>query len=251
MAKPPFIELPTGERIDILYEDRSVLAIDKPAGWMLAPDEWQRTSRNLQAALRSSLEARDFWASSRNLKFLRFIHRLDAETTGVLLLGKNPGVISALSQLFETHQVTKAYLAVVLGIPKRPKWVCDENLDAVPGILGKMRTVTRGGKPSVTEFKVLETRGNRTLLEAHPLSGRTHQIRVHLQASGHPVVGDSLYGPPGDTQLPLALRAILVEYEDPFSRRAVRIRASTTEFLKQFGFETRPAPPGAQTEAQQ
>jgi 23S rRNA-/tRNA-specific pseudouridylate synthase len=69
MAKPDYIELSTGERIPILYEDRSVLAIDKPRGWMLVPVSWQNTSRNLQAALTSSIAARDFWARSRNLKY--------------------------------------------------------------------------------------------------------------------------------------------------------------------------------------
>src|SRR5207247_10320808 len=90
MAKPHQIELPTGENLPILYEDRSVLAIDKPRGWMLVPFSWQRTSRNLQAALISSMTAGDFWARSRGLRFLRFIHRLYADTTGILLLGKSP-----------------------------------------------------------------------------------------------------------------------------------------------------------------
>jgi 23S rRNA-/tRNA-specific pseudouridylate synthase len=86
MARPSGpIELPTGEEIPVLYEDRSVLAIDKPRGWMLAPASWQKTGRNLQAALESSIRAGDFWARSRGLKFLRFVHRLDAGTSGVLL----------------------------------------------------------------------------------------------------------------------------------------------------------------------
>src|SRR5262252_8962645 len=111
MAKPNFIELPTGETIPILYEDRSVLAIDKPAGWMLVPFSWQKTSRNLQAALTSSIAARDFWARSRNLKFLRFVHRLDAETTGILLLAKSHGAVEAFGNLFESRKMEKSYLA--------------------------------------------------------------------------------------------------------------------------------------------
>ena len=81
MAKPDYIELGDGERISILYEDRSVMAIDKPPGWMLVPIMWQQTDRNLQAAIASSLAAGDFWARSRNLKFLKHIHRLDADTS--------------------------------------------------------------------------------------------------------------------------------------------------------------------------
>src|ERR1700722_17317641 len=106
MAKPKIIELNDGEIvITILYEDRSVLGLDKPAGWMLAPDSWDQTGRNLHLALQSSLTARAFWASSRSLKFLRFVHRLDAETTGVTLFAKNPGVLRAYSRLFEDRHV--------------------------------------------------------------------------------------------------------------------------------------------------
>ena len=88
MAKPNSIELPGCEPIPILFEDRAVVAIDKPAGWMLVPFSWQKTSRNLQAAISSSIAAGDFWARSRGLKFLRHVHRLDSDTSGVLLLAK-------------------------------------------------------------------------------------------------------------------------------------------------------------------
>src|SRR5213593_2527572 len=103
MAKTSYIELGSGEQIPILYEDRSVLAIDKPRGWMLVPFSWQRTDRNLQAALSSSIAAKDFWARSRNIRFLRFVHRLDAETTGVLLFAKSPGATKSYSRLFESR----------------------------------------------------------------------------------------------------------------------------------------------------
>src|SRR5947208_6840747 len=124
MAKPDYIELPGTEPIAILYEDRSVIAIDKPRDWMLAPFSWQKTNRNLQAALTSSITARDFWARSRNLKFLRFIHRLDAETTGILLLGKSPGAVTSYGRLFESRKMEKIYLAVVQGRPQETLWTC-------------------------------------------------------------------------------------------------------------------------------
>jgi 23S rRNA pseudouridine1911/1915/1917 synthase len=104
MPKPSQVELPTGERFPILYEDRSVLAIDKPAGWMLVPFSWQKTGRNLQAALASSIAAGDFWARSRNLRFLRFVHRLDAETSGILLLAKSPGAVRSFGEMFEGQE---------------------------------------------------------------------------------------------------------------------------------------------------
>src|SRR6185312_3610095 len=124
MPKTDFIELPTGEKISVLYEDRSVMAIDKPRGWMLVPFSWQKTSRNLQAALVSSIAAKDFWARSRNLKFLRFVHRLDADTTGILLFAKSLGAVDSYGNLFESRKMEKVYLAVVHGKPKQNEWVC-------------------------------------------------------------------------------------------------------------------------------
>ncbi len=93
MPKTNFIELEDCEPIPILYEDRSVIAIDKPPGWMLIPHSWQKTTRNLQAAIASSIAGRDFWARSRSLKFLRHVHRLDADTSGVLLFAKSFGAV--------------------------------------------------------------------------------------------------------------------------------------------------------------
>lgn len=105
MAKPNFIELPDCEPIPILYEDRSVIAVDKPCGWLLAPVSWPKTARNLQAAINSSIAARDIWARSRGLKFLRYIHRLNADTSGVLLFAKSPDAVETYSDPFTKRPV--------------------------------------------------------------------------------------------------------------------------------------------------
>lgn len=238
-AGPREIVLPTGLVIPILYEDRGVLAIDKPAGWMLAPDSWTQTSRNLQLALASSMNAGDFWARKRNLKFIRFIHRLDAETSGVLLLARNPGVLTALSQLFETREVTKKYFAVVHGAPPSPEWTCDLPIGEETAARGRMKVDRETGRDARTIFRVRETRGPLTLIQAEPETGRTHQIRVHLQAAGCSVVGDSLYASrlfPGGTNDALALRAMSVRYLDPFLQQKVSVAAPAEEFLARFGF---------------
>lgn len=235
MPKPDAIQLPGVEPIPILYEDRSVLAVDKPRDWMLVPFNWQRTNRNLQAAIVSSIAARDFWARSRGLRFLRFVHRLDADTTGVLLFAKSPGAVESYSELFESRRMAKTYLAVVHGRPSTDEWTCRLKLSPDPKQVGRMRVDARTGKEAETRFRVLH-RGNRTsLIEAFPLTGRTHQIRVHLQQSGHACVGDAIYSKAGD-DFELGLRAVRLAYRDPFTKRSVEIHAPTEGFCRAFGF---------------
>ncbi|HAB15807.1 MAG TPA: RluA family pseudouridine synthase [Verrucomicrobiales bacterium] len=231
---PKDIELPDGTIVPILYEDRSVLVLDKPAGWLVAPDDWVNTRRNLSLALRSSLENGDWWARSRNLRFLRFVHRLDAETSGILLFAKSQGAVAAYSRLFEDRHVTKTYLAVVRGQVPSERWTRRDPLGPESQVSGRFRVDPKFGKAAETSFQVLARSGPLTLLEARPLTGRTHQIRLHLQASGCPVVGDEFYGSPDVRGL--GLRSVGLNYTDPFQRRKISITAPTEDFCRHFGF---------------
>jgi len=235
MAKPGAIELPGSEPIPILYEDRSVLALDKPRGWMLVPVSWQNTGRNLQAAINSSLAARDFWARTRSLKFLRYVHRLDADTTGVLLFAKSRGAVETYSKMFEGRQMEKTYLAVVSGRAPDIEWTCQLKLAPDPGRVGRIKVDARRGKPAETHFRLLKSHDKYSLIAARPVTGRTHQIRVHLAEAGLPIAGDELYGNVKN-QLPLGLRAVRLAYFDPFTKTRVEIRAATEQFLKEYGF---------------
>jgi 23S rRNA pseudouridine1911/1915/1917 synthase len=235
MPRPSFIQLPGAETIPILYEDRSVLAIDKPRGWMLVPYSWQKTNWNLQAALVSSISAGDFWARSRGLKFLKFVHRLDAETTGILLFAKSQGAVESYSILFESRRMEKTYLAAVDGVPQQDLWTCRLKLGPAAAQIGRMKVDERGGKEAETHFRVLQRRERLTLIEARPFTGRTHQIRIHLAESGCPCVGDDVYGH-GREKLRLGLRAVRLAYTDPFLRRRIEIRAPVEDFCREYGF---------------
>jgi RluA family pseudouridine synthase len=236
VARPNRIELADGSEIPILYEDRAVLAIDKPAGWMLVPYNWDKTGRNLQLAISSAILGGAFWARSRGLRFLKYIHRLDAETTGILLFAKSQGALRSYGDLFESRHMQKRYLAVVRGDPREDEWVCKQKLGPDPKEHGRNR-VDPQGKEAETKFNVLERKNGLALIEARPLTGRTHQIRLHLADSGLPIVGDPMYGAQEDRSRrnPLmALRAVELAYEDPFSRKRVRIVAPSEEFVQQF-----------------
>lgn len=249
MPKPAFIELNDGTEIPILFENRSVLAIDKPAGWMLVPFTWQRTNRNLHAAIVSAIASGKYWAKIRGLKFLCHVHRLDAETTGILLLARSRGALDTIGDLFESRQVAKRYLAVVDGVPRNREWTCRLRLAPDPDRIGRIQIDPKAGKEAETHFRVLDTREGKALVAARPVTGRTHQIRVHLASAGCPVHGDVLYGRPAEqrsnpitparkrpTPPPLALRAIDLAYTDPFTRKPVHIHAPFDSFVRSHGF---------------
>ena len=206
-----------------------MLVLDKPAGWLMVPTSWEKTARNLQLALESSINARDFWARSRNIKFLRFVHRLDAETSGAVLFVRSQGAIRAYSELFEGRQVQKTYLAVVTGVPKEIEWTCTEPIKVRRGVPAEP------AKDAETYFRVLKTIDATSLIAARPLTGRTHQIRVHLAGAGHPVIGDALYG--NGSGQPLALRSSGLAYRDPFTHKNVKIMAPFGEFVRNYRFE--------------
>lgn len=233
MARPNCIQLFKEEPIPILYEDRSILAIDKPAGWMLVPFSWQRTNRNLQAAIVSSIGAGHFWARSRGIRFLKYIHRLDAETTGILLFGKSQGALDSFGELFETRRVEKVYLAVTDAEPEQAAWTCRLPIGPDPEQHGLMR-VDKHGKEAETEFRVVSSANGLHLIEARPATGRQHQIRIHLAQSGCPIVADELYGQPIDAEM--GLRAVGLAYRDPFTHKPVTIRAPVVGFLEYYGF---------------
>ena len=240
MAKPNFIELPGCDLIPIIFEDRSVLAIDKPRGWMLVPDSWRKTNWNLQTAIDSSIRADDFWARSRNLRYLRHVHRLDADTSGVMLFANSEGAMRAMGDMFESRRMEKTYLAVVEGVPKEKEWNCELPIGPDPKNFGKMRVdYSEEGKESETHFRVLMSNERFTLIEASPLTGRTHQIRLHLAESGSPIMCDEIYGRV-EKGFRLGLRAVRLAYQDTFTRRPVNIIAPAEEFLREFNFKLTP-----------
>jgi tRNA pseudouridine32 synthase / 23S rRNA pseudouridine746 synthase len=150
--------------------------------------------------------------------------------------------LKAFQQMFETRRMHKVYIAAVKGVPNKDEWIC--RLPLGPEGTGKMRVAPRAAfnsettKDAETHFKLLEKGQGTSLIEARPVTGRTHQIRVHLAAEGYPVLGDQLYGAGdgGDRDWPLALRAIHLSYSDPFTGRNIHIDAPAGDFIKAFGF---------------
>ncbi|MFZ2948059.1 MAG: RNA pseudouridine synthase, partial [Desulfuromonadaceae bacterium] len=133
----------------------------------------------------------EYFKSQGNSEPARVVHRLDRGTSGAMLFPKNRQGAGRLSKLFQDGLVDKLYLALVLGRPEQERWT----VDAPIGKVASARYgVVEGGKEAVTEFRTVASSGEISLVEARPLTGRTHQIRVHLASAGLPIIGDATYG---------------------------------------------------------
>jgi 23S rRNA pseudouridine1911/1915/1917 synthase len=179
----------TGLNLPVLYEDSVLLVIDKPAGLAVhgAPGDESPT------VAAWFLERYPDLASAFEAERPGIVHRLDKDTSGVLLLAKIPAAQSRLSAAFAGRTVEKTYLAICDGVPGRPHAIVEAPIARHPGDRTRM-AVMPGGRAARTEYELLGDDGERSLLLVHPETGRTHQIRVHLSAIGFPVAQDSVYG---------------------------------------------------------
>jgi 23S rRNA pseudouridine955/2504/2580 synthase len=169
----------------VLYKDEDMLAIDKPAG--LAVQGGSKLDRHLDAML----DVLRFDAAERP----RLVHRLDRDTSGVLLLARNARSAAALAEAFRAKTCRKTYWAIVAGVPKIRQGKIDLPLAKLPGRAGERVVPDEEGKSAVTTYRVLDHAGNKAAwLELSPLTGRTHQLRAHCAALGTPILGDGKYG---------------------------------------------------------
>lgn len=186
----------------LLYEDDGLIAVNKPAGV-----NTQRTPYQLKGTL-------EYWVAEYFRQHginepCRVIHRLDRGTSGAMLFPKQKRAAACLSKLFHDGLVRKCYLALVNGCPEQETW----GVDAPIGKVGSARYgVVEGGKEARTEFRLLSSAGGCSLVEARPLTGRTHQIRVHLASCGLPIVGDATYG--GTPAVRMMLHCASLEFRD-------------------------------------
>ena len=176
--------------LDIVWEDENMLVVNKPSGMLTHPTTIETTGTLVNALLYKYGEN----LSDVNGEFRRgILHRLDRNTSGMLMIAKNNKTHEYLVEKMKQGEMTKKYLAVVKGVIEEDEFTINKPIGRNPNQPHKM-AIVEGGKESISKVKVLERFKDATLIEVHLITGRTHQIRVHLSSIGHPVYNDTLYG---------------------------------------------------------
>jgi 23S rRNA pseudouridine1911/1915/1917 synthase len=219
-------------KFEILFEDDYLVAINKPPGLLVIPDRFKKLEENIHDILQK--EYNDIFT----------LHRLDKETSGVILFAKDAETHKHLNTQFEQHKVHKTYLVLVKGNISENEGTIDAPLAKRSSNENVMIVDKRNGKASVTKFKVIKRFSKFTLVEAYPQTGRTHQIRVHFKSINHPLAIDKLYSntekiflsdikskfkPSNDIEKPLMERLTLhaqsIEFIHPKTFQKMRIDA--------------------------
>jgi 23S rRNA pseudouridine1911/1915/1917 synthase len=223
--------LPEKIPLTILYEDEYLLAINKAKGMVVHPS-FGHARGTLANAVLSYLKAPDQFEGTERPGI---VHRLDKDTTGVILVARDSRTQEKLSRQFHDRGVDKVYRAVVEGEMKEQEGVVEGNMGRHPVERKKMALVQKGGRHSLSRYRTIKRLKKFTYLEVHPETGRTHQIRVHLAHIGHPVVGDPLYGKRARTaaQRPL-LHAYRLTFDHPVSGKRLLVEAPVPEDMEQF-----------------
>ncbi|GKQ42484.1 RNA pseudouridine synthase [Companilactobacillus sp. RD055328] len=207
--------------LNIIFEDEDLLILNKPAGQKTHPnyDEENFTLMNSAEAYLSKTSQHPY-----------MIHRIDSETSGLVMVAKNPYIVPILNRQLTRKEFKRDYLSVVDINNSLPDSGRIELPIGEHSTDGRMRSVIETGLDSITEFKVLKRTTTQALLDLKLLTGRTHQIRVHLSHNGWPIIGDPLYNPES-TSKPMRLLAYKMSYTEPFSTKKNSVEISIpTEF---------------------
>ncbi len=208
--------------LPVLYEDDGILAIDKPPGVAVHPGPGHPTGTIVNALLGRQGPLSTIGGDDRP----GIVHRLDKDTSGVMLIAKNDAAHTALSRQFQSRSVEKVYVALLRGLLEPPTGVIEASLGRDPRHRQRMAVVV-SGRPATTRYRVLaHLKGGYTLVEARPQTGRLHQIRVHFASLRHPVAGDVIYARGSRDPVPrLFLHALSLTFKHPASGETVEVRS--------------------------
>lgn len=178
--------------LDILYEDDDLLMVNKPKGMVVHPSAGHLTGTLVNAVM---YHCKDRLSGINGVMRPGIVHRIDMDTTGVLVICKNDKAHNHVAAQLKEHSITRKYRAIVHGVIKEEEGTVDAPIGRHPVERKKMAAGVKNGKRAVTHYRVLQRFRNHTYIECQLETGRTHQIRVHMASIGHPLLGDTVYGP--------------------------------------------------------
>jgi 23S rRNA pseudouridine1911/1915/1917 synthase len=221
--------VPESTKLRIVYEDNDLLVVDKPAGMAVHPSPGHSEGTLVHALLAHSPELSTVGGEGRP----GIVHRLDKDTSGLIIVAKNDDAHLALAKQLKDRRVEKTYVALVEGRVEPSEGTIDAPIARHPAHRQRMAVVA-GGRASRTRYRVLRVIGGYSLLELHPETGRTHQLRVHLASIGHPVAGDRVYGrSTRDEAFPRQLlHAQRLGFAHPRTGARIEVEAELPEDLK-------------------
>jgi len=236
-APVPALPKPEAMDLDVVYEDDDLIVIDKPAGLVVHPAVGHADGTLVNGLLE---HCRGSLSGIGGVTRPGIVHRLDKDTSGLLVVAKNDRAHQGLAAQFAAHTLTRAYKAVVWGVPSPRQGEIDGNIGRSPRNRKKMAVVECGGKTALTRYAVERVLSPAvSLVECRLETGRTHQIRVHMASIGHPVVGDLVYGGRGSARLlPVnvqvalntiisqALHAYIIGFEHPQTHKYIEFRSN-------------------------
>lgn len=228
--KSPDIE-PENIPLDILYEDDSILMVNKPKEMVVHPSAGHYTGTLVNAVL---------WHCQGQLSGINgvsrpgIVHRIDKDTTGVLVVCKNDAAHNAVAAQLKEHSITRKYRAIVHGVIKEDEGTVDAPIGRHPTERKKMASGVKNGKRAVTHYRVLERFQGYTYVECQLETGRTHQIRVHMASIHHPLLGDTVYGPAKDSHHleGQTLHAMVLGLIHPVTGEYLEVEAPLPEYFE-------------------
>ncbi len=203
--------------IHIIHEDEDLLLVHKPVGMVVHPAHGNPHHTLVNALLFHVKGLSSLGGPVRP----GIVHRLDKDTSGIMVVAKNDRAHAFLAKQFKQHTIERIYRVIVKGVVQHEEGVCEEPVGRA--FLNRKKVIVKpsGGKEAETYYRVLKRYPKATLLEVHPRTGRTHQIRVHMAHLGHPVLGDLFYGVPSPKISRQAVHALALRFEHPRTRKRV------------------------------
>ena len=213
--------------IQIVYEDADLIAVNKPAGMAVHPSPGHARSTLVNAVLAHCDDLSGVGGVTRP----GIVHRLDKDTSGIILIAKNDEAHRGLANALKDRSVEKLYVALVDGVPSPAEGVIDAPIARDPRNRQRMGIVA-GGREAVTAYRITERFDGASLLDVRPRTGRTHQIRVHLAAIGHPIVGDAVYGRRSPLLARQFLHALRIDFDHPRTGQRLTLEAALADDLQ-------------------